>query len=180
MRQLLVAVKSLELRAMSGVGIFQDHEVLRHLNNEFSKWNPACDVDYFLRQVRHLREQWVLSRVDKVKEPAEKWRYIVATFQKQIEEERDSTQVPEHPEVTEGRTPSPEEIEAHAQRRAEAMVKVAAINRKIAIINAAKDRESGEDNFKVDQGLLQNETYEDLKERMKTAVLSKVRSVFCQ
>ncbi len=112
MRQLIVAVKSLELRAMAGVQIFQDHEVLRHLDNEFAAWRPACEVDYFLRQVRHLREQWVLSRVGRVREPVDKWRYIMATFQKGIEDQRDYLQVPERPEAPEGRTPTPKEIQA--------------------------------------------------------------------
>ncbi len=60
------------------------------------------------------------------------------------------------------------------------MVKVAAINRKLAIINEAKSNETGEDNFKVFQGLLPGEENEDLKRRMRAAFLGKVHSVLCE
>ncbi len=35
MRQLVVAVKALELPSMADVKVFQDHELLRHLQNEY-------------------------------------------------------------------------------------------------------------------------------------------------
>ncbi len=62
LQKLIVAVKSLERRAMCQVDSFQDHELVRHIWNEFLGWDPACDTEYFLGKLKHLQQEWVLSR----------------------------------------------------------------------------------------------------------------------
>ncbi len=83
---------------MSQVPHFQDHEVVRHLLNEFEAWSPdELDAEYFLRKVKHLHEQWILSRFGRFIESKETWRFLMATFERQVSKMRDNKQEPQAP-----------------------------------------------------------------------------------
>ncbi len=167
LRQPVVAVKSLEKRAMAQVDYFQDHELVRHIWNEFLDWGPAVDAEYFPRKLRHLHEEWVLNRYPSMTEPKEKWRFLVATLSTNSRtfgstsrgslREPPEADVVLEPAVPERKQKTPEQLEAQEQKKAKLRMDLEALERKVSYFRKAQENEQGETNLRVFQGLLPGE-----------------------
>ncbi len=62
-----------------GVYFIDNQQVVEDLICEFEFWVIELEPEYFMRRLRLQHKHWVLSRVGVVKEPKEKWRYLMAS-----------------------------------------------------------------------------------------------------
>ncbi len=150
---------------MAEVDLFDDSEVVMHMMHDFQSLEQGVGAEDFIGNMKDLHEQWVMCRCGRMSEPKEKWRYLVATFQKEASRIK---------ECKEG------EIEALEEKRRKAREELQELERKVQLFHSAQAREQGETNFKVYQGLLPGEAYESLRAKMQEAFLEKVKAVLSQ
>ncbi len=67
---------------------FEDR-VVKHLIGEFELWVISDEQEYFLRKMQKLHKDWILSRLGRISEPKEKWRFLVATFEEELSRMRE-------------------------------------------------------------------------------------------
>ncbi len=153
----------MKLGAMSEVDLFDDHEVVVRMLQEFEALDQGVGAQGFIRKMKEM--QWIMCRCGRMSEPKEKWRYLVATFQQEVGRIRDLKQA---------------QLEAIQDKRSEAIRELEAFDRKLQLLQRAQEIEQGETNLKVYQGLLPGEAYEALRARIQEAFLEKVKAVLSQ
>ena len=83
---------SLEYRAMWSK--VEDDELVRQLHNEWERWVPSRDKDYWPRQVEYMRYTWLLSRSREISarlkvELRLVWRYLMSVFNMYVRQNKD-------------------------------------------------------------------------------------------
>ncbi len=133
------AVKAMELRMMHGSSVFKDFELQRWLHEELRAWDMRIDDEYGLREVEHLRDEWLLSRALRhFEEPKIKWQLLLGSVIHALEVEVEPRQ-----SCFSGESPgSPEDIQ-HRE----------AMKFKLCVLEKVKAREK-RDNPQVPEYLL--------------------------
>ncbi len=151
----------------------EDQDVLDHMHRSFDLWVIEDEPEFFMRQVRRLHKQWILSRFGYDQEPKEKWRYLVAMWDEMLSGVRacKRQQIAEYArEEAPAEKGKPEDAEASEKKMREAIDELQAFERKVKLWQIAQKMEEGETNFKVYQGLLPGEACETLQARMVLAI----------
>ncbi len=141
--------------------------MVEDLSCAFAFWVIELEPEYFMRRLSLEHKHWILSRIGVVKEPKEKWRYLMATFERGLSRlgEVKWQQVVEQAR----KEAKPEELEDPEKELRKAIQELQAFDRKVKLFRIAQKIEQGETNFKVYQGLLPGESYETLEAKMQEA-----------
>ncbi len=74
----------MKLGAMSEADLFDDHELVVRMLQEFEALDQGVGAQDFTRKMKEMHEQWIMRRCGRMSEPKEKWRYLVATFHEEV------------------------------------------------------------------------------------------------
>ncbi len=136
-----------------------DQDAVSRMFSEFISWDIEVEPEGFMHRMRVLHKHWILSRFDnKIREPKEKWRYLVATCEGMLSGMREA----KWQEVA--------EASGSEAKIRKALHELENFDRKMKLWHIAQQSEQGETNLKVHQGLLPGEAYE-MPVRRNQAVL---------
>ncbi len=146
----VLAMKPMEPRARGEPLLLDDQELVFRMSLEFEAWVIELVPEYFMHRLRALHKHFVLSRVGRLREPKEKWRYIVATWERALSNLRGF----KRQQVAElaMQKANPEEGEASASERKirKALDELRNFDRKMKLWRIAQQAEEGENEL---QGL---------------------------
>ncbi len=149
---------------------------------EFDRWPYEEEPEYFLRKMEKLHRHRILSRYPHMSEPREKWRYLVATFEQELSRIRASKQ----DEISEldferyKQESALEHRQAAGRKLDRALEELLVFEGKLRSFREHQEKEEGETNFKVFQGLLPGEAYKPLRAKMRDNFAAKVRAVLAE
>ncbi len=151
-------MRSAELASRQTPFELSDQDAVALMFGEFLGWDIELQPEGFMHRMRVLHKHWILSRFGKMREPKEKWRYLVAACEGILSGMREA----KWQEVA--------EASGSETKIRKALHELENFDRKMKLWRIAQQIEQGETNLKVYQGLLPGETYETLQSRARGGV----------
>ncbi len=162
---------------MQEVAFPEEHEAVSHMIREFECWPFQEDPEYFLREMQKMHKQWILTRYPRFQEPKEKWRYLVATFERELSRIRETRQ---EEMVERGMRAWGRSGVALCPEVSRMIEEHNVFESKLRYFREAQQKEQGETNFKVFEGLGPGEEFEPLVAKMRENYMAKVKAVLSE